>query len=230
VLVISSCQKEYEIKGKLTTFSDNDYRYSVSYNGNNVNEILVDSGTNAPFIIAKYSYQGNLIRADLHASTGYTHVDYYMKNASLPLRIEKYIASGGSEQLIQRVNFYYRNNSDVPDSVVLDGTTHFRFVPVFNNGNITDYYVSTNNGPEVLSGNFLYYPLENVFRATNPLLFIYSSPVFQFETFLMPRLFSANTLKKFNGGSFVYDTDAKGNLSLEDYGIFFPYRRLYTYR
>ncbi len=228
--LLYSCEKEQSSVSQLASFSDNDNKYSVTYNGKYINQIKVDSGAGAPYIIANYSYGNNFIRADLHASTGYTHIDYQMKNASLPLSIKKYKLYNGKDSLVSSVEFYYKNGSDFLDSAVFDATSHYNFIPVYSGTNITDYYVCTEYGPPVLSGSFLYYPITNVFRSTNPLLFIYSSPVFQFEAFLLPRLFSGSTLKKFNGGSFTYDTDKKGNLSLEDYGSFYPYKRVYNYR
>lgn len=224
-----ACQKQFSVDEKLTQFSDNKYRYGVHYNGNTVTEITVDSGASAPFVIAKYSYYNGIIRADLDAATGYSHIDYFMKNASLPTRICKYRMNNTAEKLVQEVNFFYKAGTDQLDSVTLEGNMHYRFVPLYSGGNIADYSISSNYGPEIPSGSFLYYPIANVFKATNPLLFVYSSPVFEFETFLMPRIFSASTLKKFNGGTFIYDTDDKGKLSLEDYGPTYPYKRTYIY-
>jgi hypothetical protein len=229
VMIILSCQKEQDSLPKLASFSDNNNKYSVYYNGSQVSEINVDSGAGAPYIIAKYSYSQNLIRSTLHANTGYSRIDYYMKNSTLPLNIKKYKNIGGVETMVSKTAFYY-NYTGALDSVTLDAAAHFNFTPVYSGGNISDYYLSTEYGAPVLAGSFLYYPITNVFKATNPLLFIYSSPVFQFETFMLPRLFSSGTMKKFNGGSFVYDTDIKGNLSLEDYGTTFPYKRTYLYR
>jgi hypothetical protein len=228
--LIFSCEKEQSGMSQLVAFSDNSNKYSITYAGNFISQIKVDSGAGAPYIIANYSYGNNFIRADLHSNTGYSHIDYAMKNASLPLSIKKYKLYNGKDSLVSSVNFYYREGSDFIDSVVLDANTHYNFIPQYSGTNITDYYVCTEYGPPVLSGSFLYYPITNVFRSTNPLLFIYSSPVFQFEAFLLPRLFSGSTLKKFNGGTFTYDTDRKGNLSVEDYGSFYPYKRLYIYR
>jgi hypothetical protein len=226
----ASCQKEQENIPKLATINDNDHRYRVNYNGNSVSEIAVDSGSGAPYTIATYSYSRNFIRADLNANTGYSHIDYTLKNGTLPLTILKYKSVGAVDVLVSKVNFYYHNSSEILDSVVLDGATHYNFIPVYSSGNISDFYVCTDSGPPVLSGSFLYYPIGNVFKATNPLLFVYSSPVFEFETFLLPRIFSNSTMKKFNGGSFIYDTDAKGRLSLEDYGATYPYKRTYLYK
>jgi hypothetical protein len=228
-ILFFACRKEQEDLPKLVSFTDNYNKYSIGYNGKQVSEINVDSGAGAPYTIAKYSYGQNLIRAELHPNTGYTRIDYLMKTSTLPLNIRKYKSIGGVETLVSEVNFYY-NVTGALDSVTLDGATHYNFIPVYSAGNITDYYLSVEYAAPVISGSFLYYPLTNVFKSTNPLLFIYSSPVFQFETFMLPRLFSSNTMKKFNGGSFVYDTDTKGNLSLEDYGTTFPYKRTYVYQ
>lgn len=228
-ILFFSCQKEQAGLPKLVSFSDADHKYSLSYNGNQVNEINVDSGAGAPYIIARYSYSRNFIRADLHAGTGYTYIDYFMKNTTQPLSIRKHKNVAGVDSVVSRVDFYYAVTG-ILDSVTLQNGSHYNFIPVYAAGNITDYYISDEYGPPVLSGSFLYYPISNVFKSTNPLLFIYSSPVFQFETFLLPRLFSGSTMKKFNGGSFVYNTDAKGNLSLEDYGAIYPYKRTYLYK
>ncbi len=230
LVAIAACEKKQERLSKLVSFSDNDNKYSVYYNGDFVKQIKVDSGIGAPYIISTYSYSSNFIRADLHSNTGYSHIDYAMKNSSLPLNIKKYKLYNGKDSLVSSVHFYYKNGSDFLDSVVLDATSHYNFIPVYSGTNITDYYVCTEYGPPVLSGSFLYYPLINVFKSTHPLLFIYSSPVFQFETFLLPKLFSGSTLKKFNGGSFTYNTDSKGNLSIEDYGNFYPYKKVYLYK
>lgn len=229
LLLLVACQKEQEQIPKLVSFTDPGNKYSVVYNGNSVSEIQVDSGVGAPYTIASYSYTNNFIVADLHPNTGYSKIEYQMKNHFFPLSIKKYKSFAGKDSAVSRVQFYYRAG-DVLDSITLDGTTHYRFVPLYAGGNVTDYYISTENGPEILSGSFLYYPITNVFKTTNPLLFIYSNPVFQFETFLLPRLFSNSTMKKFNGGSFTYNTDARGKLSLEDYGNTYPYKRTYLYK
>jgi len=230
LVAIAACEKKQEGLSQLLSFCDNDNKYSVYYEGAFIKQIKVDSGAGAPYVIADYSYSNRFIRADLHSNTGYSHIDYTMKNASLPLEIKKYKLLNGKDSLVSSIHFYYKNGSDFLDSAVLHAASHYNFIPQYSGTNITDYYVCTEYGPPVLSGSFLYYPITNVFRSTNPLLFIYSNPVFQFETFLLPRLFSGSTLKKFNGGSFTYDTDRSGNLSIEDYGSFYPYKRMYTYR
>ncbi len=230
LLFLFACQKEQSRKqDRLVSFKDANRKYSVHYYGNQVSEIRVDSGLGAPFIIAKYSYQDNYIKATLHPSTGYDYVEYFMRKKVLPLSIIKHKNIGGRDTIVSRTDFYYSSGKDVPDSVVLRNTLKYNFMPVYNGGNISDYHLSQNNNPSILSGSFLYYKETNVFRSTNPLLFIYSSPVFEFETFLMPRIFSHQTMKKFNGGSFTYDTDHKGNLAVEDYGALYPYRRTYLY-
>ncbi len=231
LLVAISCQKEQVKKtDRLVAFRDANRYYSVKYNGDHVSGIHVDSGLNAPFTIATYTYGLNYIRASLHALTGYDHVEYFMKKNVLPVSILKHKKINGVDSVVSRTDFYYKVGSDILDSVVLKNSVKLNFIPVYVNGNITDYYLSQDNKPAILSGSFLYYPIVNIFKTTNPLLYVYSSPVFEFETFLMPRLFSNQTMKKFNGGSFIYDTDSKGNLSLEDYGpMVYPYRRTYVY-
>ena len=153
-----------------------------------------------------------------------------MRKNVLPLSILKHKQIGNKDSVVSRTDFYYKAGSDAIDSVVLKNNTKLCFIPVYAGGNITDYYLSQDNKQPIIAGSFLYYPLVNIFKTTNPLLFVYSSPLFEFETFLMPRIFSTQTMKKFNGGSFIYNTDAKGNLSVEDYGpMVYPYRRTYTY-
>lgn len=230
LLLTLSCQKEQSKKqDKLVSFKDANRKYSVHYNGSQVTEIRVDSGLGAPFTIATYSYKDNYIKATLHPSTGYDHVEYFMRKNVLPVSIIKHKIIGGRDSIVSRTDFYYGIGKDVPDSVVLRNSVKLNFIPVYTGGNISDYHLSQNNNPAILSGSFLYYREVNVFKSTNPLLFVYSSPVFEFETFLMPRIFSQQTMKKFNGGSFVYDTDRKGNLAVEDYGSLYPYRRTYLY-
>lgn len=226
-----ACQKEQVKKtDRLMSFRDTFRHYSLRYNGSQVSEIHVDSGQGAPFIISSYEYKSNYIKATLHETTGYGFVEYFMKKNVLPVSILKYKAVNGKDSLISRTDFYYRNGTDAIDSVVLKNTVKLCFMPVYNGANISEYYLSQDNKPAVLAGSFLYYPMVNIFKTTNPLLFVYSSPVFEFETFLMPRIFSNQTLSKFNGGAFVYDTDTKGNLSVEDYGpMIYPYRRTYKY-
>lgn len=225
------CQKEQSATMyRLLSFSDATRHYSVGYRGTRVSEIKVDSGAGAPFIIATYQYSNNYIRADLHESTGYAFVEYFFQKGTMPISVIKHKKINERDTIVSRTDFYYKAGTDEIDSVVLKNTNRFCFMPVFSGGNITDYYLSQDNKPKVIAGSFLYYPVANVFKKTNPLLFVYSNPVFEFETFLMPRLFSVQTMSKFNGGSFVYDTDAKGNLSLEDYGAnVYPYRRTYIY-
>ena len=227
-----ACQKQQDKPaGRLLTFRDTNRHYSLTYDGSRVARINVDSGLGAPFIIASYEYGNNYIRANLHASTGYVHVDYFLKKGTLPVSILKYKILNGKDSIVSRTDFYYKNGSDVIDSVVLKNSVKLCFMPVYDGGNISDFYLSQDNKQPIIAGSFLYYPLVNVFKTTNPLLFVYSSPVFEFETFLMPRIFSSQTMSKFNGGSFTYDTDAKGNLSVEDYGpMVYPYRRTYTYQ
>lgn len=229
---IFACQKEQvRPQDRLVSFRDATRQYSLKYDGNQVSAIHVDSGPNAPFIIAQYQYSNNYIRASLHASTGYDYVEYFMRKNVLPLSIVKHKFVNGKDSVISRTDFYYKGSQDVIDSVVLKNSTKLCFIPVYSGGNITDYYLSQDNKQPIIAGSFLYYPIVNVFKTTNPLLFVYSSPVFEFETFLMPRIFSSQTMKKFNGGSFNYDTDSKGNLSVEDYGpMVYPYRRTYTYQ
>jgi hypothetical protein len=226
-----SCQKE-QVRpvDRLLAFRDASRHYSLQYTNNQVTAINIDSGLGAPLIIATYEYSGNYIKAKLHASTGYDYVEYFMKKKVLPLSILKHKNISGKDSIVSRTDFYYKNGSDVIDSVVLKNSVKLCFIPVYAAGNITDYYLSQDNKQPIIAGSFLYYPIVNIFKATNPLLFVYSSPVFEFETFLMPRIFSSQTMSKFNGGSFVYDTDAKGNLSVEDYGpMVYPYRRTYSY-
>lgn len=230
LLFILSCQKEQSrTHDRLVSFKDANRKYSVHYEGNRVSAIHVDSGLGAPFIIATYSYKDNYIKATLHPSTGYDHVEYFMRKNILPASILKHRSIGGIDSVISKTEFYYGVGKDLPDSVVLRHSVKLSFIPVYSNGNISDYYLSQDNKPAILSGSFLYYRDINVFKTTNPLLFVYSSPVFEFETFLMPRIFSQQTMKKFNGGSFIYDTDHKGNLAVEDYGSLYPYRRTYLY-
>ena len=231
ILCVVSCQKE-QVKphDRLLAFSDATRHYSLKYNGNQVTAIHVDSGLGAPFIISTYEYSHNYIKAKLHASTGYDHVEYFMRKNVLPLSIVKHKIVNGKDSVVSRTDFYYKNGSDAIDSVVLKNSVRLCFIPVYAGGNITDYYLSLDNKQPIIAGSFLYYPMVNIFKTTHPLLYVYSSPVFEFETFLMPRIFSTNTMKKFNGGTFTYDTDAKGNLSVEDYGpMVYPYRRTYTY-
>jgi hypothetical protein len=231
VICVISCQKEQvKPQDRLLAFRDANRYYSLKYDGSQVKAIHVDSGLGAPFIISTYEYSHNYIKAKLHASTGYDYVEYFMRKNVLPLAILKHKNINGRDTVVSRTDFYYKNGSDAIDSVVLKNSVKLNFIPVYSGGNITDYYLSQDNKQPVIAGSFLYYPLVNVFKTTNSLLFVYSSPVFEFETFLMPRIFSSQTMKKFNGGSFIYDTDAKGNLSLEDYGpMVYPYRRTYTY-
>lgn len=226
-----SCQKE-QVKpaDRLLAFRDSNRHYTLSYKGSQVTEIKVDSGLGAPFVISTYEYSNNYIKAKLHVSTGYDYVEYFMRKNVLPVSILKHKNFNGKDTVVSRTDFYYKNSSDAIDSVVLRNSVKLCFIPVYSGGNITDYYLSQDNKQPIIAGSFLYYPLVNIFKTTNPLLFVYSSPVFEFETFLMPRIFSSQTMKKFNGGSFIYDTDAKGNLSLEDYGpMVYPYKRTYTY-
>lgn len=228
---VIACQKEQvRPQDRLMTFRDASRQYSLHYDGNRVTAIHVDSGPGAPFIVSTYEYSYNYIKATLHASTGYDYVEYFMRKNVFPLTIIKHKNINGKDSVVSRTDFYYRAGTDVIDSVVLKNSVKLCFIPVYAGGNITDYYLSQDNKQPILAGSFLYYPIVNVFKTTNPLLFVYSSPVFEFETFLMPRIFSTQTMKKFNGGSFVYDTDSKGNLSVEDYGpMVYPYRRTYTY-
>lgn len=228
---IASCEKQtLDTQGKLISFKDATRSYSLRYEGSKVTHIRVDSGASAPFIIASYSYSPDYIKATLHPSTGYTYVEYYLKKGVLPLNIVKHKDAGGVDKIVSRTQFFYKKDSDLLDSVVLTNSSRLTFIPIYSGGNISDYYLAIDNRPPVLSGSFLYYPVINVFRTTNPLLYVYSSPVFEFESFLMPRIFSQQTMKKFNGGSFRYDTDSKGNLAVEDYGpSVYPYKRIYTY-
>ena len=225
------CQQEsHHSLVKLSSFTDSKFRYRIQYERNYIKEIHIDSGTAFPYKLATYTYSNNYIRADLHPSTGYSYVEYFLKNRSLPVSIRKHMFSGGTDTIISRVDFFYSSGGSLPDSVVLQSSSRFNFIPIYRNNNISDYYISTDFGPRILSGSFLYYPEINVFRQTNPLLFVYSNPVFQFESFMLPRIFSAQTIKKFNGGTFLYNTDRKGNLAIEDYGpSVFPYRRVYNY-
>jgi hypothetical protein len=231
-LLIFSCQREHDgYRGKLVSFRDSDNLYRLEYNGNRVTEIHVDSGVGAPYLLSSYTYAADYVKASLHPSSGYSYVEYFLKNSVFPLTIKKYKNFSGKDSLVNRVDFYYRPGGMALDSVILQNSMHLKFIPVYNGSNISDYLVSQNGGPAILSGSFLYYPLANIFKTTNPLLFIYSKPVFDFEVFMLPRIYSAETLKKFNGGTFNYGTDAKGNLALEDYGpSVFPFRRTYTYK
>lgn len=230
-LTLISCEKQQLFQqSRLMSFKDATRSYSLVYEGNKVNSIRVDAGPGAPFTIVNYSYALDYIKATLHPSTGYSYVEYFMRKGVLPAEIVKHRLVNGKDSIISRTSFYYRENSDQIDSVVLKNNSRLSFIPVYAGGNITDYYLAIDKKPPVLSGSFLYYPVVNVFKTTNSLLFVYSSPVFEFETFLMPRIFSEQTMKKFNGGSFKYDTDSKGNLSVEDYGpSVYPYKRIYVY-
>lgn len=224
-----ACQKEQtQEHHRLLNFTDKNFKYGVHYKGRTITSITVDSGAQAPYTIASYSYQVGYIRADLHPNTGFSYVEYFLNNNLQPTRIRKYRRTNGADLLSTEVVFHYKAGR--PDSVVLTNTSRFCFIPKYNGNNISDYYLRVDNRAAILSGSFLYYSTANIFTNTNPLLFVYSSPSFEFEAFLLPRLFSQQTLQKFNGGAFVYDLDEKGNLSLEDYGTtIYPYRRTYLY-
>ncbi|HEX6914126.1 MAG TPA: hypothetical protein VF145_02725, partial [Chitinophagaceae bacterium] len=193
-IVSSACQKEQvRTTDRLMSFSDANRKYSLVYNGSHVTEMKVDSGAGAPFTIVNYSYSTNYIRATLHPSTGYDYVEYYMRKSVLPVSILKHKKINGIDSVVSRTDFYYPENKDIVDSVVLRTYVKLTFIPVYSGGNVTDYYLRQGNQGAILSGSFLYYPVVNLFKTTNPLLFVYSSPVFEFETFLMPRLFSQLT-------------------------------------
>ena len=119
LLLTLSCQKEQSKKqDKLVSFKDANRKYSVHYNGSQVTEIRVDSGLGAPFTIATYSYKDNYIKATLHPSTGYDHVEYFMRKNVLPVSIIKHKIIGGRDSIVSRTDFYYGIGKDVPGHTV----------------------------------------------------------------------------------------------------------------
>jgi len=129
-------------------------------------------------------------------------ISYILTASKLPSRVF-YTDSGIVRDYVR---FIYFANTDILDSVILNSTYNsesivFRFNYAGQNiSRITEWQISSPQNLQVAAFDFTYDTTANIFRQTDPLLYIYSYPFTPFAT--QPMVIAAFFAETFSGSTF----------------------------
>ncbi|MDQ3845639.1 MAG: hypothetical protein M3342_16760 [Bacteroidota bacterium] len=235
-----SCKKREHInnsKNLLSGYKDSLSRYNVTYTNGRINTLL----RNGVFYYS-FEYKDNYVKA----SEQQAYIEYFLNNSGLPLRIiRKYGVSN-----VDETHFYYKTGTNILDSVVSNNSYDWlaiydKYSFLYNGGNIEQVIKSSfyrNGTVSKDTFSYTYNPTPNIFRHTDPLLYIYVNPgfamyYFQNLLFYFPKVFSAATFNTYSfpegtrrrHGKLNYILNSKGKITKEWYdGWGHPYEYYYN--
>lgn len=131
---------------------------------------------------------------------------FALSPSKLPLRIDMNDFNGGSEEKINFAKFFYKNNTDLLDSVISFEGSYNSYIYKFtytdqNITQITRAQIVNNTSYPVDTFNFTYSNTPNIFRHTNPLLYIYTYPQTIFNA--QPNVVSSFFAETFSASTFT---------------------------
>jgi hypothetical protein len=115
-------------------------------------------------------------------------ISYILNSAKLPLRIFSAYTENRVVHQIYLARFFYFPNTDKLDSVILNSANNSEWIIYkFNYAGqnitrITEWQISSTQNLQVAAFDFTYDPTPNIFRQTDPLLYIYSYPFTAFAS------------------------------------------------
>jgi hypothetical protein len=224
-VVFLACKKENGSASVLRSYTDSMGLFNFTYTNNMATTIFTSNWKK----YISFQHKENYIKAiGIDMET-----EYFLNSFKLPVRIV-YSYDGSNTH---EVNYYYKAGTKILDSVVSNvgyaGTIKDKYTFAYNGENIekvivTSYYSYTS----AVSQSFLSYTYSsapNVFRNSDPLLFIYTNPLGLFNyhslLFYFPKTFSASTFATcsypdYTGTKMVklnYSTNSDGKIVKEWY-------------
>lgn len=196
LIAFASCKKENGSTSVLKVYTDSMDVFNFTYTNGEANAIY-NSGLNKYLSFEHKQNYIKAIRSDME-------VEYFLNSYKLPVRIV-YTFKGGASPIIREANYYYKQGTKNLDSVTSnagwDGAIKNKYLFVYNGENIekvTIYsHYSYTTAVSESSLSYTYTSTPNVFRNSDPLLFIYTNPLASFSyhslLFYFPKTFSAST-------------------------------------
>lgn len=138
-------------------------------------------------------------------STEYS-ISYMLTSAKLPLRIFSTYTENRIAHQIYLARFFYFPNTDILDSVILNSADSSKsIIYKFNYAGqnitrITEWQISSFQNLQVATFDFTYDTTANIFRKTDPLLYIYSYPFTAFAS--QPMVIAAFFAETFSRSTF----------------------------
>jgi hypothetical protein len=232
---IISCKKDGVSNG-LTGYKDTLGVCNAKYSNGRLSTISSGPGVNATW---SFEYKPQYVKAFIDSF----QIEYFLSSANLPLRITR-TYNGGD---ISEMAFFYKNGSTILDSAVSVRSRQYiiknEYTFTYDGENIKEmknlnFYFDGRTSIDTFS--YTYRNTPNVFRSTDPLLYIYINPQaderFHNQLSYFPKIFSASTFASFSDRDGLvrkesimnYTTDAKGRITKEWYtGFGHPYEYYY---
>jgi hypothetical protein len=205
-VAFTACKKENEAASVLKTYSDSMALLNFTYKDKKVDAVFTSTSNK----YVSFVHGENYIKA---IGKG-IEVEYFLNSFKLPVRIVYFYGVPGKYE----VNYYYKQGTNILDSVVntsgSNGTIREKYSFEYNGENIEKVIIhSSYSFTTAISESFLSYTYSsapNIFRNSDPLLFIYTNPLAELNyhslLFYFPKIFSGST---FATCSYPYNTTIK---------------------
>jgi hypothetical protein len=193
------------------------------YSNGKISNMITSRGTK----YVSFEYKENYVKAIRDSET-----EYFLNSSKLPVRI---VYNGVNNR---DVIFYYKSGTNILDSVINKlvpmGITKEKYTFVYNGENIEKVVIQSHySNTTAVSESYISYTyssVPNIFRKSEPLLFIYNNPVgtFDYHSLLLyfPKTFSASTFSSFShpdyggrikSGKLTYSLNRDGKILKESY-------------
>ena len=251
--ILISCKKgssgDAKISSRLIGVQDSMYLLSFIYEGDKITHANF-SFSNSPLKsdYANFEYSGD---TDIKVSspTSDVRTEFFINDSKLPVRMTRHETGTDGTKYNSKADFFYKPGTNVLDSVngyyLNTSTRYIHFTFEYDGGNISK--TIRNEGLLIDTFTYAYDVTPNLFRNSNPLLYVYSdplgqlSPVYYYDypfytmVFFFPKVFSGSTLNTFSytswgriiHGKLSYTLSNDNKVSKEWYG---GYGKEYLYK
>ncbi|HVG13631.1 MAG TPA: hypothetical protein VM935_01685 [Chitinophagaceae bacterium] len=227
ICMLIGCKKESREPGLiLQGYKDSMDRFNATYTNGKINALSVFD--DKP--MWKFQYKEKYVKA----SRDGINVEYFLNNANLPNKISRfYFATSNYPSFSNEILFYYKAGTNYLDSAVALSTSTWKekvkYTFTYNGDNIAKAteQVFYKDGVETESvTSYTYESSPNIFRNTDPLLYVYINPIadLSYHNFLFyfPKIFSAHTFSTYSlhsgrVGKLNYTLNDKGKITKEWY-------------